>query len=312
VARSAIERDAHDDPLPAVEFERADRIAIAERADRGAHAALGVVLHRAHRRGDTLDAMPCNGALQLFHPAAVRRQLGAQVRQILRWIAGGPRTGGECRQHVLLEKAPLAQYQSATEHGAFLGERGRERRHGSRRDTADISVVGAARDEERRPPATHEQRTHERHVGQVRAAVRRRIGKPCITVAHGVAVLAQQRDHRRAHGAEMHRHMWRIGDQPAVRVEDRAGIVESFLDVHRLRRTPQHFAHLTGSVHEQTIKDFNLRRIIHWLRQRHGLRCHRQRGRRRCFGGRRDPGTRGVGGERPARLEHESGMRLDE
>ena len=60
--------------------------------------------------------------------------------------------------------------------------------------------------------------------------------------------------HAAVHGAQMHRHVRRIGHQRAGLVEDRAGEIEPFLDVDRMRRVLQRHAHLLGDVHEQVVE----------------------------------------------------------
>ena len=59
----------------------------------------------------------------------------------------------------------------------------------------------------------------------------------------------------------MHRHVRRIGDQPPVAVEDRAGEVEPLLDVDRIGGVLQHHAHLLGDRHEQVVEDLEHHRV---------------------------------------------------
>jgi hypothetical protein len=106
-----------------------------------------------------------------------------------------------------------------------------------------------------------------------------------------------------AHGAEVHRHVRGVGDQAAVGVEDRAGEVEPFLDVDRVRGGLQAYAHLFGHRHEQVVEDLQHDRV--------GFGAHLG-----PAGPRGDPGQEQVaaGGHHglPARLDHGGGQFLGE
>ena len=65
----------------------------------------------------------------------------------------------------------------------------------------------------------------------------------------------------RAHAAEMHRNMRRIGDQRSGSIEQRAREIEPFLDVHRTGGGFQHHAHFLGNGHEQIVEDGEPNRI---------------------------------------------------
>ena len=55
--------------------------------------------------------------------------------------------------------------------------------------------------------------------------------------------------------------MGRVGDQAGLGVEDRAGEVQAFLDVHRVRGVLQAVAHLLGDGHEEVVEDLQHDRI---------------------------------------------------
>ena len=67
--------------------------------------------------------------------------------------------------------------------------------------------------------------------------------------------------HARAHRTQMNRHVWRIGNQGAACIEDRAGKIEPLLDVHRMGGVLQAIAHLLGNRHEEIAEDFEHHRI---------------------------------------------------
>ncbi len=54
----------------------------------------------------------------------------------------------------------------------------------------------------------------------------------------------------------MHRHMRRIGDQPAFAVKQGAGKIQPFLHVDRMGDIFQHRPHLFGDGHEQIVENF--------------------------------------------------------
>lgn len=64
-----------------------------------------------------------------------------------------------------------------------------------------------------------------------------------------------------AHRAEVHRNVRGVGDQVAVRIEQRAGEVQPLPDVHRLGGGFQPEAHLLGDRHEQVVEDLQQHRV---------------------------------------------------
>jgi hypothetical protein len=59
----------------------------------------------------------------------------------------------------------------------------------------------------------------------------------------------------------VHRHVRRVGDQIALRIEQRAGEVQPLLDVDRRRRVRERDAHLLRDRHEQIVEHFEQHRI---------------------------------------------------
>ena len=59
----------------------------------------------------------------------------------------------------------------------------------------------------------------------------------------------------------MHRHVRRVGDEPAVAIEHRTGEVEPFLDVDRIGGVLQRDPHLLGDRHEEMIEDLEHDRV---------------------------------------------------
>ena len=67
--------------------------------------------------------------------------------------------------------------------------------------------------------------------------------------------------HRLAHRAEVHRHVRRVGDQVARRVEERARKIQPLFHVHRVGGVLQHRAHLLGDAHEKVVEHFQHHRV---------------------------------------------------
>jgi hypothetical protein len=107
-----------------------------------------------------------------------------------------------------------------------------------------------------------EDRRDDGDIRQVRAAVEGRVQHEGVARAR-CRRLVQPRDgaHRVGHGAEMHRHMGRVGHEIAPGIEERAGEIEPFLDVHGIGRVLQRRAHLFGDVHEEVVEHLEHHRV---------------------------------------------------
>jgi hypothetical protein len=83
------------------------------------------------------------------------------------------------------------------------------------------------------------------------AAVVRVIEREDVTGPHPVLVARDDHLDGLAHRAEVHRDVRCVRDQVAAGVEDRAGEIETLLDVDRVRGGAEALAHLFGDRHEQ-------------------------------------------------------------
>ncbi len=97
-------------------------------------------------------------------------------------------------------------------------------------------------------------------VGQVGAAG---IG---VVEGEGLARLQRRialahRPHAGAHRTQMHRHVRRIGHQPAVGVEQGAGKVQPLLDIDRVGGAFQRRAHGLGHAHEAAVEQLQSHRV---------------------------------------------------
>ena len=118
---------------------------------------------------------------------------------------------------------------------AFFLDAGGARRHRAGRQAADILMVAAAGDEEQDAAAPGiEHGRHHRDVRQMRAAVVGRVEHIDVAGLERFAFGADDALHRAVHGAQVHRHMRRVGDERAVRVEHGAREVQPLLDVHAI------------------------------------------------------------------------------
>ena len=75
------------------------------------------------------------------------------------------------------------------------------------------------------------------------------------------AVGLHHRRDARAHRAQVHRHVRRVGNQLRLRVEDCTGEVEPLLDVYRAGGLLKHDAHLFGDMHEEPVHHLETGRV---------------------------------------------------
>ena len=68
--------------------------------------------------------------------------------------------------------------------------------------------------------------------------------------------------------------MRRVGDQPALGIEERAGEVEALLDVHRIGGVLQRHAHLLGDRHEEVVEDLEHHRVAVGAHREGALQRH--------------------------------------
>ena len=217
-------------------------------------------------------------------------------------LRAGNRPRASSRAHLGLEQLAAGDDPHAVEQHAFLVDRAARRRHRARRAAADVGVVRAARDEVAEAPAACvEHRRHDGQIGQVRAAVVRRVQQ--VGVAGCELLRAQDALHAVAHRAQVHGHVRRVRDQRAVGSEQRARKIQSLLDVDRVRRVLEHDAHLLGDVHEEVVEHLEHDRI--------GVAAERLAPRAAAHA-RQQQSARRVHARAPARLDNRRGVRLDD
>ncbi len=84
----------------------------------------------------------------------------------------------------------------------------------------------------------------------MRAAMIGIVQHECIARLEAWSVPRNHGAHRVAHAAEMDGNMRRIGDQPAVSIEERAGEIHALFDIDRMGGVGQHRSHLLCHRHE--------------------------------------------------------------
>ncbi len=169
-----------------------------------------------------------------------------------------------CQQLVELAFAEFAAIDQleVVDIDAFLVDRGCNRRHRARCDTADIGVMTARGDPEQDFPARGVEHRHaDREIGNMRAAVVRRVDQIGVAGLYPPLVLADDGFDGAIHRAEMHRHVRRVGNQRADRIEHGTGEIQPLLDVHRIGGVLQRHAHLLGDRHEQIVEHFEHHRV---------------------------------------------------
>ncbi len=262
-AAGLVDPHGHLDPCAVVEFHRV--AAVVQRADYAPHGFLGVVLHVAHVSLHHVEPEMRHHLAQLVHALLVGRHLGSQVGHVLVRIAGRP--GGASQQGPRFRIAQLAaggavHQLEVIDQDALLLDAARIGRHRTRRGAADVGMVAARADVEQYPFArlVEHGRDH-RHIRQMGAAVVRIVEHVDIARVHAARVGLHHGLDALAHGAQVHRHMGRVGDQVAFGVEDGAAKVQPFLDVDGVGRVLQPQPHLLGDRHEQVVEDLQHDRI---------------------------------------------------
>ena len=287
-----IDAHLHPDLRPVV--HRIAEFAVLQPPDHPAHAFLGIVLHVAHIGQHHLQPVGVDHLQDLAPPGLVGRHLRLQIGHVLGHVAAGiaPRQ----KQGLglgLAQPAPVHQPE-IVDHHAFLVQPRAVGRTRPRRAPADIGVM-AARTQPEHHLATHENRGHHGDIRQMGAAVEGRIQHEGITLVNIAGVFADHRADAVGHRAQMHRHMRRVGHQIAGAVENRAGKIQPFLDVHRPGRVRQRHPHLFGDRHGQVVEHLQQHRVRLGPRRRRPSLC------RAAFD---DQVALAVQPRRPARLDH--------
>ena len=199
---------------------------------------------------------------QFLDALLVARDVGLEVGEVVAEVARRIVRGGEQFLGLGLQQPSAGDQLEVVDQHAFLVDMGRVGRHRAGRDTADLGVMAARRDIEQDVLAgLVEPRRDDGDVGQMSAAVVRRIQHEHVARHDGAAALLDDRLDALAHRAQMHRDVRRVGDQAAVGGEHRAREVEPLLDVDRIRRVLEHHAHLLGDRHEQVVEHLEHHRI---------------------------------------------------
>jgi hypothetical protein len=174
----------------------------------------------------------------------------------------------------------------------------------------DIEPGDAAdpRDDTRRDPKQDgfltvvEHRCADGDVRKMSAAVIGGIDAVNVAGTNVAMVLADYGFNGTVHGAEMHGHVRRVGDQGTVMREHRAGKVQPLLDIHRVGGVLQRYAHLLGDRHEQIVENLQHDRVGMRADRMGALEFFRARQQEMIF-----CGHFGL----PAGLDHDGLMRLD-
>jgi hypothetical protein len=221
----------------------------------------GVLLDVAHVGLDDVQAEVVDHGAQLADAALVGGDLGAQVGQVGGGVAGRVRGGLEELDRLGFAQVRVLDQQPVVDQHPLLLDPGAGGRHGSGRDPADLGVVPARSDVKPDLVAVGgEHRGDDCDVREVSAAVVGVVEDVDVAAAEVWVALDHHLD-RLAHRAQVDRHVRGVGDQAALRVEQRAGEVEPLLDVDRVRGGLQADAHLLGDRHEQVVEDLQHHRV---------------------------------------------------
>jgi hypothetical protein len=155
-------------------------------------------------------------------------------------------------------------------------------------------VVRASGDvAEQAPAGRRAHRAHHREVGQVRAAAERVVEQRDIALTQ-LSELVQGGAHAHRHGPEVDGHVIAQGDRDAARVEQRARIVASLLDVGGKGRAAERGPHLLRQRRKQMTEHLESDRFLAILTAyalRNWLRCSVRLSLSASFAGRAARGT---------------------
>ncbi len=173
--RLAVDRDRRRDLRAVVHL--VDERPVAQPVDHPPHLLRGIVLHVAHIGMHDREAELLDHAAQLLHAALVGGHLGLHVGDILLGVARRILAARQQRAQLRFEEPALIHQLEIVDQHALFRHLAAVRRHGARRDAADIGVMPAARDIEQDDlaafvePVLAEHRRDDGDVGQMRAAV---------------------------------------------------------------------------------------------------------------------------------------------
>ena len=241
---------------------RIGELTVLQHVDDPAHRFLGIVLYVLHIGAYDIQPEMSDHAAQFRHALLVGGDLRLDVGDVLIRVARRvPARGQQVVESRLAERAPLDQQEIVDQH-AFFFDDGAVRRHRTRGQAADIGVMATGADIEQDVLARLvEDRGHDGDVGQMGAAIIGRVQHVDVAGIDAARIVVDHGADALAHRAQMHRHMRCVGDQCAAGVEDGAGEIDTFLDVHRIGRVLQREAHLLGDRHEEIVEDLQHHRI---------------------------------------------------
>ena len=240
--------------------QRQGELPVFQAGDDAAHRLFGVVLHMPHVGLHNSQPEMGHHLVQLLNAFFVGGNLGLEVGDVLRRVAGGIVPAGQQRQQLGLAQHALVNQLDVVDLHALLLDRLGKRRHGAGCGAAHIGMV-AARAHVKRGTAVQINRGDDGNVRQVGAAVVGVVQHKHIPRLHAGGVVAHHGLDALAHGPQVHWHVRRVGDQVADGVEQRAAEIKPLLDIDRMRSVLQLQAHLLGDVHEQVVEHFQQHRV---------------------------------------------------
>ena len=134
-------------------------------------------------------------------------------------------------------------------------------------------MMPPAGDKEQDRPLVEHRRDHG-DIGQMCAAIIGVVQDKAVALIDRALIVTDHRPHRLAHRTQMHRHMRRIGDQRARRIENCTGEIKPLLDIDRQGRVLQRIAHLFGERHEQIVEHLEHHRIAGGADRNTGSAAH--------------------------------------
>ena len=250
----------------------AGETSVAQRAEHAPHRLLGVVLHMPHVGVHGRRAVMRGHRAQFARAFFAGRELRLEVGDVHLRVARRPAPGAEQFQNFALAEISVFHQQKVVNDHALLFNAARIGRRRAGGFAADVGVVAARGRVKQKFPdfcagpcagksAAGEHRFDDGHIRKMRAAVVGRVQNIRVPVANLAGALANDGLDALAHGAEVHRHVRRVGDQRAARVKNRAGKIQPLFDVDRRRGVLQHRSHLLGDRHEKVVKNFQLHRV---------------------------------------------------
>ena len=256
---------ARRDDAVAVEDIGELRLAIGQRAQRGAHHGFRVVLHLLHDVEQRVGAVFRRQRLQPRRGTPVRRHLRAQIAEPL---GGGADIGEDDRLDggIRLAVAIQADRRQAQALAVDLGHRA----VAAGRGAADVGPV-RAHAAEAEQAAFVECGRDDVHVGQMRAALIRIVVDEHVA-GRDIGKRLHDRAHRIGHRAEMDRQVGALRDHVAADVEDAAGVVAGHLQQRRIRGLRQDDLHLLGRAGERVLHHLEAGRV--GLQAMHLVTCH--------------------------------------